>query len=109
MIVGGNVEVQRLVYLNSLNDYSFLAHGNLSAQSLVEEGMYTWIGGTVSCKQVLSIQNTIEQGSGDAKKQLVERRATDPKLVFLPEFLDDGYPTMGEIYQAQKDGRQVLA
>lgn len=108
MVIGGAVRVERLIYLNSLNDYSFLVYGDLSADGLVEEGMYSWVGGDIEARHVLSIQNQIRQGRGDEEREYPGADEADAVEVFLPEFLDDGYPKMRKILAAQRKGKIVL-
>ena len=108
MSIRGNVLVERLVYLNSLNDYRFLVGGDLTAEALAEDGMFTWIHGEIHAKRVLSLHNEIKQGVGAAQTRFVQRRASSPRDFFLPEFLADDYPDIGEIGHAQKQGKIVL-
>ena len=108
MIVGGNVSVERLIYANSANDYSFLVHGSVTTQALVEEGMLCWVGGPIEAATVLSLQNEIRQGVGADQARFVERQAEDAGAVFVPELTADGYPEMRKIRQAQEEGRQTL-
>ncbi|NVB38755.1 hypothetical protein G6O69_13020 [Pseudenhygromyxa sp. WMMC2535] len=108
VVIGGAACVERLVYLNSLNDYSFSVYGDLSADGLVEEGMDSWVGGEIEARHVLSLQNQIRQGRGEQERDYPGADGDDATEVFLPEFLDDGYPKMAEILAALREGRIVL-
>lgn len=61
LYVRGNLAVQGLLYLNSLNDYSAFIEGNASARLLVEEGTHTTICGLFE-GTVASTMNSVHIG-----------------------------------------------
>ncbi|NVB38754.1 hypothetical protein G6O69_13015 [Pseudenhygromyxa sp. WMMC2535] len=104
--VDGSVHVERLIYVNSLFDCSFVVYGDLSADGFVEEGSHSWVGGNIDTRQI--VQCALHQGRGDAKQEYEDGSEVEASEVLLPEFLDGDNTEIRAIFMAQREGRVVL-
>ncbi|NVB79955.1 MAG: hypothetical protein HOV81_16285 [Kofleriaceae bacterium] len=101
LVIGGDVRITNLWYLNSGNDYTVHIAGDVHAAVFYEDGMRTTIGGTLTGAAV-SLHNEVTTRVGK-----LARGTVDPQC-FAEDVLDEDAPAVEKLVEAARLERALL-
>lgn len=108
VIVGGNLIAQDIC-VNSGNDYALCVGGDIHAETFIENGHYTTVGGKLKAPIVVLLHNVVE-AEGGIEGNVYEAPSEETlREIFIADVLDDdGYFDDEKFLGAVKAGRNPL-